>query len=90
MIKNLVKGQTINFNYGKKQYILGIHTVTDKENYMHVREMNKYDINVTMNVDKVSKGIIWMYDYNMMGVRTKGKMYISNITDMTLVQPHTF
>ena len=85
MISSLVKGQTIEFNYGKNKYILGVHCVTDKEKYMHVREVSKYGLNICMNVDKVSKSIIWLYDFNMMGVRNNGKMYMSNITDIKLI-----
>ena len=85
MIKNLVKGQTIEFNYGDKQYVLGVHSVTDIETYMHIREVSKYGLNICMNVDKVSKSIIWLYDFNMMGIRSNGRMYMSNITDPVMV-----
>jgi len=85
MIKNLVKGQTIEFNYGDKEYVLGVHSVTDIETYMHIREVSKYGLNICMNVDKLSKDIIWLYDFNMMGNRSNGRMYMSNITDAVMV-----
>jgi hypothetical protein len=85
MISSLVKGQVITFNYGRKTYKLGIHSESDGTKHMNVREVGKYGVESTMNVGKATKNIIWLYDYNMMGVRSEGKMYTSNITDITLM-----
>jgi hypothetical protein len=91
MIQSLEKGQTIKFNYGKQGFTLGVHGIDGIVKYMNVSKDSKFatQSNMAMNIDQVTEELIWLFDYNMMGVRNEGKMYISHITNIQLITPDT-
>ena len=85
MINCLQKGQEITFTYNEKDYILKIHHMNQYGNYMDVRPAGKNYLGSSMNVGKVTKNAITMFDYNMMNVRSDYRMKMVNISNVELI-----
>ena len=85
MLDKLVMGQEITFTYDDKGYILKIHHTNQYGNYMDVRPAGKNYLGSTMNVGKVTKNAITLFDYNMMTVRSDYRMKMVNISNVELI-----
>ena len=85
MLDKLVMGQEITFTYDDKGYILKIHHTNQYGNYMDVRPAGKNYLGSSMNVGKVTKNAITMFDYNMMHVRSDYRMKMVNISNVELI-----
>ncbi len=85
MLDKLVMGQEITFTYNDKGYILKIHHTNQYGNYMDVRPAGKNYLGSTMNVGKVTKNAITLFDYNMMKVRSDYRMKMVNISNVELI-----
>ena len=85
MLDKLVMGQEITFTYDDKDYILKIHHTNQYGNYMDVRPAGKNYLGSSMNVGKVTKNAITMFDYNMMNVRSDYRMKMVNISNVELI-----
>lgn len=78
-IKNLKEGDKFIFTYGDKDYEFYCHSYS--ENFgpnFSVHESGSF-LGRSMNVDKVTKQYITLYDYNLFSVRSTFKVPISKI-----------
>ena len=90
MIKDLVEGQEITFTYNEKEYMLKIHHINQYDNYMSVRPAGKNYLGTSMNVGKVTKNAITLFDYNMMNVRNDYRMKMVNISNVSVIMKHKY
>ena len=78
-IKNLKEGDKFIFTYGDKDYEFYCHSYS--ENFgpsFSIHEANSF-LGRSMNVDKVTKKYITLYDYNLFSVRSTFKIPVSKI-----------
>ena len=78
-IKNLREGDKFIFTYGDKDYEFYCHSYL--ENYgpsFSIHESGSF-LGRSMNVDKVTKQYITLYDYNLFSVKSTFKIPISKI-----------
>ena len=85
MIKNLQEGHEITFTYNEKEYMLKIHHLNQYDKYMSVRPAGGNYLGTSMNVGKVTKNAITLFDYNMMNVRNDYRMKMVNISNVELI-----
>jgi len=90
MIKDLVEGQEITFTYNEKEYMLKIHHINQYDKYMSVRLAGKNYLGTSMNVGKVTKNAITLFDYNMMNVRNDYRMKMVNISNVSMIMKHKY
>ena len=90
MIKDLVEGQEITFTYNEKEYMLKIHHINQYDKYMSVRLAGKNYLGTSMNVGKVTKNAITLFDYNMMNVRNDYRMKMVNISNVSMIMRHKY
>ena len=78
-IKNLKEGDKFIFTYGDKDYEFYCHSYSEEfgPNFS-IHEANSF-IGRSMNVDKVTKKYITLYDYNLFSVRSTFKIPVSKI-----------
>ena len=79
-IKNLKENESFIFTYEGKDYEFGCYSVSEKfgKDYS-VHEANTI-LGRGMNVDKVTKQYITLYDYNLFSVKSTYKIPINEIT----------
>lgn len=78
-IKSLNEGENFIFTYKGKDYEFHCYSVSERfGNSYSVREANKI-LSGSMNVDKVTKQYITLYDYNLFKVRSTYKIPVSEI-----------
>ena len=78
-IKNLKEGDKFIFTYGDKDYEFYCHSYS--ENFgpsFSIHEAGSF-LGRSMNVDKVTKKYITLYDYNLFSVRSSFKIPVSKI-----------
>lgn len=85
MVNKLDVGMEINFTYNDKEYILGVHLINQYNKYMSVKPAGTNYLGSTMNVGKVTKNAITLFDYNMMTVRSDYRMKMVNISNVELI-----
>lgn len=85
MIDKLDVGMEIKFTYNEKEYILGVHLINQYNKYMSVKPAGTNYLGSTMNVGKVTKNAITLFDYNMMTVRSDYRMKMVNISNVELI-----
>jgi hypothetical protein len=78
-IKSLNEGENFIFTYNGKNYEFNCYSVSERfGNSYSVREANKI-LGGSMNVDKVTKQYITLYDYNLFLVRSTYKIPVNKI-----------
>jgi uncharacterized repeat protein (TIGR04076 family) len=78
-IKNLKEGDKFIFTYGDKDYEFYCHSYS--ENFgpsFSIHESGSF-LGLSMNVDKVTKKYITLYDYNLFKVRSTFKIPVNKI-----------
>ena len=85
MVNKLDVGMEINFTYNDKEYILGVHLINQYNKYMSVKPAGTNYLGSTMNVGKVTKNAITLFDYNMMNVRSDYRIKMVNISNVELI-----
>jgi len=93
MIKNLQEGQEgqeITFTYNEKEYMLKIHHINQYDKYMSVRPAGGNYLGASMNVGKITKNAITLFDYNMMNVRNDYRMKMVNISNVSVIMKHKY
>lgn len=78
-IKNLKEGDKFIFTYGDKDYEFYCHSFSEKWGpSFSIYESGSF-LGLSMNVDKVTKKYITLYDYNLFKVRSTFKIPVNKI-----------
>jgi hypothetical protein len=79
------EGDVMSFRYNSTDYEMEIFLVSSNKKYMHVKTLHKINsLRGTMNVGDISKTYIKMFTHNMMGIKSKAKIPVGEITDVTI------
>jgi len=78
-IKSLNDGESFNFNYKDKKYEFCCYSYSDEKKHYSVRDASSF-LGAGMNVEKITKKYISLYDYNLFNVRSTYKIPINEIT----------
>ena len=86
-INNLKPGQSIQFTYLCVVYKLSTFVIySNGERGMSVvPQTGMYSTSTGMNVSKITKKYIKLYDYTMLGEKIKSKMSYSDITEWKII-----
>ena len=78
-IKGLNEGENFIFTYNGKDYEFSCYSVSENlGKSFSVRKANEF-FGQSMNVDKITKQYITLYDYNLFSVRSTYKIPINKI-----------
>jgi hypothetical protein len=81
-IKNLNDGESFNFIYKDKEYEFCCYSYSDEKKHYSVRDASSF-LGAGMNVEKITKKYISLYDYNLFNVRSTFKLPVNEITFKT-------
>ena len=77
-IKSLNDGESFNFNYKDKKYEFCCYSYSDEKKHYSVRDASSF-LDAGMNVEKITKKYISLYDYNLFLVRSTYKIPVNEI-----------
>ena len=77
-IKNLNDGESFNFNYKNKKFEFCCYSYSDEKKHYSVRDASSF-LGAGMNVEKITKKYISLYDYNLFNVRSTYKIPVNEI-----------
>ena len=77
-IKNLKDGESFNFNYKDKKYEFCCYSYSDEKKHYSVRDASSF-LGEGMNVEKITKKYISLYDYNLFNVKSTYKIPVNKI-----------
>ena len=78
-IKSLNDGESFNFIYKDKEYEFCCYSYSNEKKHYSVRDASSF-LGAGMNVEKITKKYISLYDYNLFNVRSTYKIPVNNIT----------
>ena len=81
-IKNLNDGESFNFIYRDKEYEFCCYSYSDEKKHYSVRDASSF-LGAGMNVEKITKKYISLYDYNLFNIRSTYKIPVNEITIKT-------
>ena len=81
-IKKLNDGESFNFIYKDKEYEFCCYSYSDEKKHYSVRDASSF-LGAGMNVEKITKKYISLYDYNLFNVRSTYKIPVNKITIKT-------
>ncbi len=81
-IKNLKPEEKINIFYNDKEYEFCCYSYSDEKKHYSVRDASSF-LGAGMNVEKITKKYISLYDYNLFNVRSTYKIPVNEITIKT-------
>lgn len=77
-IKSLNDGESFNFIYRDKEYEFCCYSYSDEKKHYSVREARHF-LGSGMNVEKITKKYISLYDYNLFSVKSTYKIPVNEI-----------
>ncbi len=77
-IKSLNDGESFNFIYRDKEYEFCCYSYSDEKKHYSVRDASSF-LGAGMNVEKITKKYISLYDYNLFNVRSTYKIPVNEI-----------
>ena len=77
-IKSLNDGESFTFIYKDKEYEFCCYSYSNEKKHYSVRDASSF-LGAGMNVEKITKKYISLYDYNLFNVRSTYKIPVSEI-----------